>query len=117
MEVTFSGVVNVGGTGCLCVGMGLRVSGVVKGVDVAEVVVVLVMVAEDGVTGGWCCWCVGSLDCARGAALNGASGLGFGDCVDVDRQARKSVVDGVCSNGRARAFRKTERANILKMLY
>lgn len=73
--------------------------------------------AAEGVTGDWCCCCVGSLNSARGDALNGDSG--FEDCVDVDvvvdRVARKSVVDdGVCSNGRARALRRTERANMVK---
>lgn len=60
---------------------------------------------------------MGSLNSARGDALNGVSG--FGDCVDVDvvvdRVARKSVVDdGVCSNGRAKALRRMERANMVK---
>lgn len=60
---------------------------------------------------------MGSLNSARGDALNGDSG--FGDCVDVDvvvdKVARKSVVDdGVCSNGRARALRRTERASMVK---
>ena len=72
---------------------------------------------------GWDCWCADSVDCARGVALKGASGVG--ECVfvvvvvDVDfgvvvvRHARKMVVDGVCSKGRARAFRKADRANII----
>lgn len=69
------------------------------------------LAAEEGVTGGWCCWCVGLLNWARGDALSGDSGFGDVD-VDVDvvveRVARKRVVDdGVCSNGRARALRRT----------
>lgn len=33
--------------------------------------------------------------------------------VVVVRHARKMVVDGVCSKGRARAFRKADRANMV----
>lgn len=79
------------------------------------------MLAAEGVTEGWCCWCVGSLNWAREDVLSGDSG--FGDCVDIDvdvvvvRVARKSVVDdGVCSNGRASALRRMERANMVEVL-
>ena len=106
--MTCSGLSKVGATGCLELGTWFRVWGVV------------------GVDGeGWDCWCAGSVNCARGVALNGASGSG--ECVvvvvvvDVDvnvgvvvvRHARKMVVDGVCSKGKARAFRKADRANIV----
>ena len=105
--VTCSGLSKVGATGCLELGTWLRVWGVV------------------GVDGeGWGCWCAGSVNCARGVALNGASGSGewvvVVVVVDVDvnvgvvvRHARKMVVDGVCSKGRARAFRKADRANMV----
>lgn len=102
--VTCSGLSKVGATGCLELGTWLRVWGV--GVDVE----------------GWVCWCAGSVNCARGVALNGASGVGECVVVVVDvnvgvvvvRHARKMVVDGVCSKGRARAFRKADRANIVR---
>ena len=103
--MTCSGLSKVGATGCLELGTWLRVWG---GVDVDDVE-------------GWDCWCAGSVNCARGVALNGASGVGECVVVAVDvgfgvvvvRHARKTVVDGVCSKGRARAFRKADRTNMM----
>ena len=72
--VTFSGVVNVGGTGCLLTGISLRVRGVCHAAPAPSPANACF----------WfccccccCCCCWGSLYCARGSARNGVSGFGF----------------------------------------
>jgi hypothetical protein len=64
---TLSGVVNVGGAGCLVVGIPERSSGTAA------------------VRGGWF---VGADDCTRGVALNGSSGCMLEVVVAWCRQAR-----------------------------